>query len=672
MVDGSYRVSGSSKFGSDHRYAPFWSVGAGWNLHNEKFIKKLGWVNTLRLRGSYGYTGSVKFSSYQAVTTYKYNSDFLGYTGVGAIPIGMANPDLKWQTTKKFNVGITSSFLGDRLNVNLDVYNEKTIDMLIDRSLPPSSGTTSVKANLGSQTSNGIEFSVWGKIIRTKDWEWGLLALGNAIGVIMGANIGTTLTAWMISLFGFSYDIGAFAVPFIALGFFMMTLKSNRNRNIGEFIIGFAFLLIGLATMKNSVPDLNQYPDVLALVKNLTSYGFFSVIIFTLVGALITVIVQASSASLALTMVFVANGWINFEMAAAMVLGANIGTTITANIAAAVANYSAKRTAIANTLFNVIGVVLALVFFNPLMRIIASMTTAIGFENPVTLFDGTTAAGGFSPEQQNSMLYGICILHTVFNLSTTLILVWFIPQLVKAVNRIIPTPKGEEEVYRLKFIQGGPLSTAELSLDEAKQEIIHFAEICCREVGFIRSAVSAKTQSELESVNEKLVKYESITDKIEYEIASYLNEVSKGDISAVSALRIKSMYRVIGELESIGDSGEAIGRMMKRALDHGKTFDDEMVKRLDRMLDLLDVAFKAMVDNLESSALFLKDISNAEDAEYNINEYRNSLREEHIVNIEKEGYNYQTGVFYIDIVQELEKMGDFIINISQSLLEKND
>ncbi len=178
VVDGSYRVSGSSKFGSDHRYAPFWSVGAGWNLHNEKFIKKLGWVNTLRLRGSYGYTGSVKFSSYQAVTTYKYNSDFLGYTGVGAIPIGMANPDLKWQTTKKLNVGITSSFLNDRLNVNFDVYNEKTIDMLIDRSLPPSSGTTSVKANLGSQTSNGIEFSVWGKIIRTKDWEWTLSVNG--------------------------------------------------------------------------------------------------------------------------------------------------------------------------------------------------------------------------------------------------------------------------------------------------------------------------------------------------------------------------------------------------------------------------------------------------------------------------------------------------------------
>ncbi|WP_440431324.1 SusC/RagA family TonB-linked outer membrane protein [Prevotella sp.] len=178
VLDGSYRVSGSSKFGSAHRYAPFWSVGAGWNIHNEEFAKKLGWINTLRLRGSYGYTGSVKFSSYQAVTTYKYNSDYLSYTGVGAIPIGMANPDLKWQTTKKLNVGITSSLFGDRLNVNFDVYNEKTTDMLIDRSLPPSSGTTSVKANLGSQTSNGIEFSLWGKIIKTRDWEWSLSVNG--------------------------------------------------------------------------------------------------------------------------------------------------------------------------------------------------------------------------------------------------------------------------------------------------------------------------------------------------------------------------------------------------------------------------------------------------------------------------------------------------------------
>lgn len=178
VVDGSYRLSGSSKFGANYRYAPFWSVGVGYNLHNEEFIKKLGWVNTLRIRGSYGYTGSVKFDAYQAITTYKYSSDYIGYTGVGAIPLGMANPDLKWQTTKKFNVGITSSLLHDRMNVNLDFYNEKTCDMLIDKSPPPSSGATSVKANLGSQTSNGIEFSLWGKIIQTRDWEWNLSVNG--------------------------------------------------------------------------------------------------------------------------------------------------------------------------------------------------------------------------------------------------------------------------------------------------------------------------------------------------------------------------------------------------------------------------------------------------------------------------------------------------------------
>lgn len=178
IIDGSYRISGSSKFGSDHRYAPFWSVGGGYNMHNEEWIKKLGWVNTLRLRASYGFTGSVKFNPYQAVTTYKYDTDYLGFTGVGAIPMGMANPDLKWQTTKKFNIGLTSSFLNDRLNVNFDFYKERTSDMLIDMSLPPSSGATTVKANLGSQDSEGYEFSVWGKIIQTKEWEWNLSANG--------------------------------------------------------------------------------------------------------------------------------------------------------------------------------------------------------------------------------------------------------------------------------------------------------------------------------------------------------------------------------------------------------------------------------------------------------------------------------------------------------------
>lgn len=499
----------------------------------------------------------------------------------------------------------------------------------------------------------------------------GLLALGNAIGVIMGAHIGTTATAWLISFFGFSFNIASFAIPLIALGFAMTMSQNNRTKSFGQFIIGFALLFIGLATMKDSVPDLNRYPEALAFVKNLTSFGFGSVFIFTVVGAVLTMILQASSAAMALTMVFLANGWISFDMACAMVLGENIGTTITALIAAAVANYSAKRAAVAHTLINIIGVIVALVFFHPLIKLVGAMVTWIGLPDPVTTFTGD-ADITLTPTLQSSMLYGLCFLHTVFNFANTFLLVWFIPQLEMAVKRIIPTPAGEEEVFRLQYIQGGPLSTAELSLDEAKQEIIHFGEICYKGFGYVRKAINEPDPAAFAKLQEKLIKYEEITDRIEFEIASYLGEVSKGEISAVSASRIKGMYKIIGEMESLGDSGEAIGRMLKRAHDHNKRFDEAMLKKLNRLMDLLDDAYKAMIENLNKRYSSLKDITNAQDAEYNINEYRNELREEHIVNIEKESYNYQTGVFYMDIVAELEKMGDFIINISEAQIEENE
>jgi len=502
----------------------------------------------------------------------------------------------------------------------------------------------------------------------------GLLSLSNAIGVIMGANIGTTVTAWLITLFGFSYDISTIAIPLIALGFVLTLSKSGKTKSVGQFIIGFALLFIGLATMKNSVPDLREYPEALAFVQQLTGYKFFSIIIFTLLGTVLTVILQSSSAAMALTMLIVANGWINFEMASAMVLGENIGTTITAILAAMVGNYSAKRTALAHTLFNVIGVVLSLIFFNPLMRLIGGMVEMVGLPDPVSALNDPSAiaAGSLSFELQKSALFGLSFLHTVFNVLNTLILVAFIPQIVKIVTKIVPMPKGEEEVFRLRFIQGGPLSTAELSLDQAKQEIIHFAELCHRETTFIREAIEAMNSDKFDEANAKLARYEQITDKVEYEIASYLNEVSKGEISAVSVIRIREMYRIIGEMESIGDSAEAIGRILKRARDLGKSFSEDMLKKLDRMLDLLDVAFEAMVENVTIPSVFLKDISNAQNAENNINAYRDKLREEHILNIEKPDYDYQTGVFFTNIVQELEKMGDFIINVSECQVEEGD
>ena len=501
----------------------------------------------------------------------------------------------------------------------------------------------------------------------------GLLALGNAIGVVMGAHIGTTVTSWLMALFGFSYDITTFAIPFIAVGFSLLITNNHKYKSIGEFIIGFSLLLIGLVTMKDSVPDLNQYPETLAFVKNLTSFGMGSVIIFTLIGTIITVVLQASSAAMALTMVFVANGWINFEMAAGMVLGENIGTTITANLAASVANYSAKRTALAHTTINTIGVVMALVVFKPLMALIGLLVTSIGLPDPVVTFhDMTISSAGMTPELQKSMLFGVCFLHTTFNTATTLILVWFIPQIEKLVTKMIPTPKGTEEVFRLKYIQGGPLSTAELSLDVAKQEIVNFSEICHKDFNYVRQAINENDPDKFNELRSKLIKYEENTDRMEFTIASYLTEVSKGEISDMSASRIRSMYKIIGEMESLGDSGEAVGRILQRRLDHKAYLDEEKMKRLNRMMDLVDESFTTMTSLLGQKNLTLSDITPAKDIEYRINEYRNTLREEHIINIEKNPeYNYQTGVFYMDIVAELEKMGDFIINIAEAQVVNN-
>lgn len=496
----------------------------------------------------------------------------------------------------------------------------------------------------------------------------GLLSLSNAIGVIMGANIGTTVTAWLISLLGFKADISILAVPLMALGFILSISKKGKNRNLGQLVVGFSLLFLGLSFLKESVPDLSDKPEVLAFLQQWTGYGFGSVLIFLGIGTLLTIVLQSSSATMALTLVMVNFGWIPFDMAAAMVLGENIGTTITANIAAAVANVSAKRAARAHTVFNLFGIVWVLILFHPFLKLVGWIVSMLGCPNPLTA-DFTPGQSGDPAEiaaMQTSVLYGVAMLHTLFNVCNTIILIWFVPLIVKIVTFLVKSPAGEEEVYRLRFIQGGPLNTAELSLDEAEQEIVHFGEICHKGFGYIRQAINEQDADKFEEMNQKLIKYEEITDRIEFEIASYLNEVSKGEISEQSGNRIKSMYKIIGEMESLGDSGEAIGRILKRKNIHGKTFDESMVRKLNSMLDLVDQAYIVMIGNLKMPYNELTDISNAKDAEYNINEYRNSLREEHIVNVENDSYNYQTGVYYMDVVSELERIGDFIINISEA------
>jgi phosphate:Na+ symporter len=505
----------------------------------------------------------------------------------------------------------------------------------------------------------------------------GLLTLGNAIGVIMGANIGTTLTAWITSL-GFSVNIALFAVPMMGIGFVLHSSKKATMKNIGQFLMGFAVMYVGLTFMKDCSNEvLGQYQTgMMNFFGSINGFGFWSILLFLIAGAVLTIVLQASSATMAITMLLAASGLIDFKLAVAMVLGENIGTTITANIAAAVANTSAKRAARAHTIFNIIGVIWVLCVFGPIVKLICVIMEGLDFYNPMEASrqlalvaqNGTQIAPELMETYKNSLLYGIAMLHTLFNITNTLVLIWFTPLIEKAVVWLVKEPKGETEKYRLKYISGGPLHTAELSLQEAKLELIHFAEICRNGFVYVREAINEQDQAKFDELNDKLIKYEEITDRIEYEIATYLNEVSKNEISQEATEQVKAMYKIIGEMESLGDSGESIGRILKRKEAHGKVFDKTILDRLNKMCELIVKAYDVMIENLKSDNL--KEISNAQNCEYNINECRNHLREEHIVNIESDSYNYLTGVYYMDVLAELEKIGDFLINISQAIVGK--
>lgn len=494
----------------------------------------------------------------------------------------------------------------------------------------------------------------------------GLLTLAQAIGVIMGANIGTTVTAWLVSWLGFKADISILAVPLMLFGFLFSNSKRNQRQNIGELIVGFSLLFLGLSFMKESVPDLNQTPQVLEFVKAWSSQGFGSVLIFLTFGTLLTLVLQSSSATMAITLIMLSMGWIPFNMACAMVLGENIGTTITANIAASVGNTQAKRAAMSHTIFNVFGVVWALIFFGPFLMLVGSIIELFGLPNPAAADFVVTSS---TSVEGTAALYGLSMLHTLFNTINTFILVWFTKYIEKAVTFIIRAPKNsDQELFRLKYISAGPLSTPELSSDQAFNEIIHFAEISRRVTGYIKSAVSENNPDKFEELRNKLVKYEEISDRIEHEIASFLNEVSTGDISKNTSVKVKAMYKIIGELESLGDSGEAISRILSRRNAHKQKFDDDSIKKLEDMVTVVDKAYGAMIDNLNAAHKgTLAGISNAYKAEEAVNDLRNLLRESEIEEIEKGTKNYQTSVYYLDTVSELERMGDFIINISQAL-----
>ena len=492
----------------------------------------------------------------------------------------------------------------------------------------------------------------------------GLLTLSQAISVIMGANIGTTVTAWLVAWLGFKADISILAVPMMLFGFLFSNSKKNQRQNIGELIVGFSLLFLGLSFMKNSVPDLRETPQVLEFVTTWASHGFGSVLLFLAFGTVLTLVLQSSSATMAITLIMLSMGWIPFHMACAMVLGENIGTTITANIAASVGNTQAKRAAMSHTIFNVFGVIWALILFKPFTALVGKIIELFGLPNPAA--EGFAVVEG-SADTSTAALYGLSMLHTLFNTINTLLLIWFVRFIEKAVVWMIKPKNQDKESFRLKYISAGPLATPELAAEQAFDEIIHFAQISRNGLGYAKQAISADAKH-FDELREKLVKYEEISDRIEYEIAAFLNGVSAGDISEATSMKIKAMYKIIGELESLGDSGEAISRMLSRRNEHKKSFDEATVEKINLMLAKVDTAYEVMIANLTAAHEgTLSSIANAYQAEEQINTLRNELREAEIEALEDNQKNYQTSVYYIDIINELEHMGDFMINISQSL-----
>ena len=494
----------------------------------------------------------------------------------------------------------------------------------------------------------------------------GLLTLVQAIGVIMGANIGTTVTAWLVAWLGFKADISILAIPLMLFGFLFSNSKKDQHKNIGELIVGFSLLFLGLSFMKESVPNLSETPQVLEFVRTWSGYGFGSVLIFLVFGTLLTLVLQSSSATMAITLIMLSMGYIPFSMACAMVLGENIGTTITANIAASVGNTSAKRAAMSHTIFNVFGVLWALALFQPFLSLIGIIIESFGLPNPAK--EGFSVSSPTSPES-TAALYGLSMLHTLFNTFNTMILIGCTGLIEKAVIKMIKAPANQEkDVFRLKYIEAGPLATPELATEQAFNEIIHFAEISKKGLGYAREAINETDADKFEELRGKLVKYEEISDRIEYEIASFLNAVSAGEVSEKTSKEIKTMYKIIGELESLGDSGENISRILSRRNIHKKAFDAEAIKKLNQMTDLVDKAYDVMIENLGLAFNGkLEEIANAYAAEDRINVLRNNLRDEAIEGIDSDDKKYQSSVYFMDIVSELERMGDFMINISQSL-----
>ena len=481
----------------------------------------------------------------------------------------------------------------------------------------------------------------------------GLLTLTQSIGVIMGANIGTTVTAWLISALGFKVDIAAFALPLLAFALPLFFSGKSSRKSIGEFVFGFAFLFMGLQSLKANAPDLGANPEMLAFVQNYTDMGFFSIILFLFIGAILTMIVQASAATMAITLIMCANGWIDYHLGVALVFGENIGTTNTANLSAITGNTQARRAAVAHLVFNVFGVMWVLVLFYPFTNAVSWFVTHV-----MKVSDPAVAVS-----------FKLAAFHTAFNISNTFIMIWFVSLIEKTVCTLIK-PKVEDEEYRLRYITGGMLSTAELSILQAHKEISLFAERTARMFNMVKELFYEKNEETFLKTYSRVEKYENISDRMEIEIANYLTEVSEGRLSSESKEEIRIMLRAVSEIESIADSCNNLARSIKRRNEFKSEFTEEQNKHLDHMFELVSGALNRMNLILHKPELVHDDINPSYNIENEINNYRNQLKSRNIEDINNKLYQYQDGVYYMDMVSESEKLGDYVLNVVQAVIEK--
>ena len=472
----------------------------------------------------------------------------------------------------------------------------------------------------------------------------GLLSLSSAVAVIMGANIGTTVTAWIITLLGLGGGSGYFDLPLLiaaaSLAFFFM--KRDKMHSVGQTIIGLALLLVGMRCLQSAMPDLSNYPSLLHGLASLSGYGFWSVLLFVAIGAVLTCMVQASAATMAITLLMLHNGWIGLDVAIALVMGENIGTTVTANIAATVAGIAGKRAARAHLVFNVLGVTLTLILFRPILSVVQLV-----FPNDAPM--------------------ALSLFHTMFNVMNVSIQAWFVPQIVWIVTRMVPEKKkkNESDDYRLTYISRGPVGTAELNLQSAKKELQLFSKQVLRMYALLPELRTVRNAKEMDAVVERIARYERLTDRMDMELTKFLTTVGSGGISAHGSERISAMLRVSDNLESIGDSIYQIALTRKNKFSDAVHFSEKLNANLAEMSALVENALLVMDGNLVDYDR--ADLRAAEEAEREVNACRDRLRNAHLEALKHNQYGYEVGNAYSSLYAQYEKLADFIINVSESL-----